>query len=199
MLFLALIPECVVARGIGQEELRRSAAERLELLNQRWEPSVEVECGRRGQPTTEHFRDLKTVTPPRMSELRCPACSATHWVIDSDFRFTTGEDQPYEARPYRCPECGQLQIGCEVLLQAPPEFFMQPDNMYPMSLEEFGRWLRVFVEHFPEDTDRLKRLGLDWYPTALGFIRDLQLQRGEEPDVDWCRAQILAAAGISLP
>src|SRR5215208_306169 len=27
-----------------------------------------------------------TMTPPRLVELRCPACKATHWIIDSDFR-----------------------------------------------------------------------------------------------------------------
>ena len=122
-----------------------------------------------------------------MTELRCPACSNVHWVIDSDYRWEGGPEEPYEERLYRCPSCMRKRVGHAVHRQAPPEFFLQPSPLYPMTLSEFGRWLKIFIKHFPDDP-RLQRLGSTWYPTEF-----------EPGQMEPCRARLFKALGVSEP
>jgi hypothetical protein len=44
------------------------------------------------------------MTPPRLTELRCPGCERAFWFIDSDCRGM-GADIPYARRAYRCTRC----------------------------------------------------------------------------------------------
>lgn len=105
-------------------------------------------------------------TPPRMVELECPNCRCAHWEIDRDFRGAHLGGQPelsYSERSYRCPGCKATMVGYRVLQRSPSEFFLQPHAMYPMSVEDFARWLAVFRQAFPSD-DRLRSVGVFWYP-----------------------------------
>jgi len=107
-------------------------------------------------------------TPPRMVELKCPNCKCPHWEIDHDFRGTHLLGRPelsYGERSYSCPHCTATIAGYRVLRRSPPEFFLQPHGMYPMSVGNFAHWLALFREAFPED-DRLRSLGVFWYPGA---------------------------------
>jgi len=110
------------------------------------------------------------MTPARLTELKCPSCRATHWVIDSDYRGVDGVKEPYEERVYPCPQCGEVGAGHEVLRQSPPQFLLQPHPMYPMSNKDFGYWLEIVMEHFP-DSDMLERLAATWYPSEFGGRR----------------------------
>ncbi|MFN7918115.1 MAG: hypothetical protein U0Q55_22410 [Vicinamibacterales bacterium] len=106
------------------------------------------------------------MTPPRMVELECPSCHRVHWTIDADFhgKWIVGEsERPYEARQYNCPHCASGHIGFRVLRKAPPEFFLQPHSMYPMSVADFAFWLEICREAFP-DHHKLRSLGVYWYP-----------------------------------
>ena len=106
------------------------------------------------------------MTPPRLVELKCPNCQGRHWTIDSDFRaafMAGGVDLEYEQREYACPNCGRQGSGHEVLQKSPPEFFLQPHQMYPMSQSDFDHWLAILKEHFPGDP-RLREVGISWYP-----------------------------------
>jgi hypothetical protein len=105
------------------------------------------------------------MTPPRLVELTCPQCRGKHWTIDCDFRGDGGaeEELSYEERTYACPACHFTGIGYAVGEKSPPAFFLQPHSLYPMSREEFDRWVAVLRQHFPDDP-RLRRLGTQWYP-----------------------------------
>jgi hypothetical protein len=72
-------------------------------------------------------------------------------------------DRDYKDREYSCPECGRTGSGHKVERKSPPEFFLQPHDMYPMNAREFQHWLTTLKEHFPDDP-RLKRVGMSWYP-----------------------------------
>jgi hypothetical protein len=101
------------------------------------------------------------VTPPRMVELQCPVCKHQHWVIDSDFRGESEPDIPREEREYVCPKCAHRGIGHRVLQKSPPEFFIQPHRMYPMTQSDFDRWHKILKQHFPGHP-RLHDSG--WHP-----------------------------------
>ena len=104
------------------------------------------------------------MTPPRLVELNCPACSQAHWEIDCDFRDMDSSDEvPYECREYRCPHCERNGAGYSVGEKSPPAFFLQPHPLHPMEREEFDRWVAVLREHFPRDP-MLQQLGKDWRP-----------------------------------
>jgi hypothetical protein len=90
------------------------------------------------------------MTPPRMVELQCPVCEGQHWVIDSDFRGTSGQDVPREEREYVCSECAHRGTGHRVLQKSPPEFFFQPHPLYPMTQGDFDRWHELLKQHFPD-------------------------------------------------
>jgi hypothetical protein len=59
------------------------------------------------------------MTPPRMVELQCPVCQGQHWVIDSDFRGTSGQDIPREEREYVCSKVSVLSspLACDLWLR----------------------------------------------------------------------------------
>jgi hypothetical protein len=106
-------------------------------------------------------------TPARLVQLSCPKCVARHWEIDNDYReanlFSPGDEASYEQRPYLCPACGWTGAGYAVLEKSPPEFFLQPHPLYPMSVADFDRWLAVLRANFP-DNPMLQYLGTEWYP-----------------------------------
>lgn len=105
-------------------------------------------------------------TPPRLVKLQCPACHAIHWEIDHDYRSDDPEGElSYAERVYKCPTCGTMGRGYEVREKSPPEFFLQPHPMYPMSVDEFDRWVAVLRENFP-DHPRLRDLGTRWYASG---------------------------------
>jgi len=105
------------------------------------------------------------MTPPRLVQVQCPVCHAYHWEIDCDCRGAelVGEKElSYEERTYQCPSCGTSGTGYQIGDKSPEAFFLQPHEMYPMSAEEFDRWVAVVREHFP-DHPLLRELGTGWY------------------------------------
>jgi hypothetical protein len=90
------------------------------------------------------------MTPPRLTELRCPGCQQLSWVIDSDYRGM-GDDVPYAERLYACVRCGHDGMGWVVCQQSPPAFFLQPHPLYPMTQVAFDYWVNVLKTHFPSD------------------------------------------------
>jgi hypothetical protein len=90
---------------------------------------------------------------------------ATHWDIDADFRGESEPNEPtYEERPYSCPHCGKTGVGYQVQEKSPPEFFLQPHQMYPMDEKEFDHWLAILRTHFPTHPI-LASLWRSWYPS----------------------------------
>jgi hypothetical protein len=73
----------------------------------------------------------------------------------------------YAERAYACRGCGVEGTGWQVLQQAPPEFLLQPHDMYPMTQAEFDRWVGVLRAHFPRHP-RLSELGTTFYPRTPG-------------------------------
>jgi hypothetical protein len=104
-------------------------------------------------------------TPLVLIELRCPRCREYAWVLDQASRGTDEpEDQlPFSQRTYTCPWCEERNAGFSVLQTSPPEFFLQPHPMHPMSQESFDKWLDVFRTHFPGHP-KLDELGTTWFP-----------------------------------
>ena len=90
------------------------------------------------------------MTPPRLTELRCPQCKSGHWILDSDYRGMGGVFVAYEERDYPCPACGYSGHSFSVLQQSPPEFLLQPHPIYPMSRRDFDHWMQVLKENFPD-------------------------------------------------
>jgi len=110
-------------------------------------------------------------TPERLVELQCPRCNSNHWEIDCDVRHENGDgDVSYEERTYRCPACGQIGTGYKVGEKSPPEFFLQPHDMYPMSRAEFDRWVAVLRKNLP-DHPRLRDVDIRWFPGESPFSR----------------------------
>lgn len=103
-------------------------------------------------------------TPARLVRLKCPNCAAYHWVIDCDFpgEGTPWLDLPYEARTYACPHCSREGKGHQVQEKSPPEFFVQPHNMYPMDPQDFEKWVAILREHF-SDHPKLADYGTKWF------------------------------------
>ena len=89
------------------------------------------------------------MTPSRLTELRCPECQGSHWVLDSDYRGMDGGFVAYEERDYECPACGCSGRSFSVRRQSPPEFVLQPHPMYPMSQSDFDEWVHILRTHFP--------------------------------------------------
>jgi hypothetical protein len=102
------------------------------------------------------------MTPPRLNQLKCPACQRTSWIIDSDFRGM-GEDIPYSERPYLCRGCTRTGSGWTLLQQSPPAFLLQPSTLYPMTRDEFDHWVAILRDHFP-DHSRLSQLDDTFVP-----------------------------------
>jgi hypothetical protein len=85
----------------------------------------------------------------------------------------------YEERAYDCLVCSTSGIGYHVVQKSPPAFFLQPHNLYPMSVGEFAHWLSVFQTHFPTD-ERLGALGVSWYPGKVLRVHEGRLRRACE-------------------
>jgi hypothetical protein len=58
-------------------------------------------------------------------------------------------------------KCAHRGIGHRVLQKPPPEFFLQPHPLYPMTQEDFDRWHKLLKQHFP---DHPKLNNPRWYP-----------------------------------
>ena len=105
-------------------------------------------------------------TPGRLVELRCPECQESHWEIDCDYRGAAlfgGIELSYPERSYFCPRCQTTRLGYAVLQKSPPEFFLQPHHMYPMTEADFDHWVRVLRENFPTHK-MLSKINQTWYP-----------------------------------
>ena len=103
------------------------------------------------------------MTPPRLIEIDCPRCHHASWTIDSDYRGINGVMEPYVERIYSCKLCSTKGAGWTVLRQAPPEFLLQPHDLYPMSRSDFNYWVSILRVNFP-DHPRLTALGATFYP-----------------------------------
>lgn len=64
------------------------------------------------------------MTPGRLTELRCPGCQQSSWVIDSDYRGMDGVMLPYDERLYACAHCRHDGPGWTLGQQSPPEFLL---------------------------------------------------------------------------
>jgi hypothetical protein len=138
------------------------------------------------------------MTPPRLTELQCPRCEGIVWVIDSDFRGIGPDTPPYDQRQYPCSHCRYRGPGWKVGQQSPPEFLLQPHNLYPMTQEAFDYWVRILRTHFPTHP-ALTRLGKDFVPRLppdvevmkalhervhpVGEMRDQDGARRADPDL----------------
>lgn len=103
-------------------------------------------------------------TPIRLVLLEFPHCGATSCIYHTDHTGRPGGDNFLEIgdRPGgSCAKCGS-EAGLTVKEQAPPAFFLQPHDLYPMSQVEFDYWVAVLREHRPEDP-KLQELGTTWY------------------------------------
>jgi hypothetical protein len=136
---------------------------------------------------------MAMATPSRLVQLMCPRCSTLHWEIDNDFRGTSlfgGRELAYEERPYTCPGCKETGTGYRVQQKGPPEFFLQPHDLYPMPLTEFLSWLAVCWNNFP-DVPVLDRLGLSWYPgKSRDRTRDLAYRLLHQDASYWISVQM---------
>jgi hypothetical protein len=102
-------------------------------------------------------------TPARLTNIECPRCHKTKWIIDSDDRGASGVAQGYPERIYACGGCGRKGVGWSVRGQAPPELLLQPHELYPMTRADFDRWVEVLRESFPGHP-RLAELGTRFFP-----------------------------------
>ena len=127
-------------------------------------------------------------TPVRLVELQCPGCSAKHWEMDCDFHGTDGAVVPYRTRHYRCPLCGVEGEGFRVQRKSPPEFFLQPHQMYPMSQTDFDFWVEIVKTHFP-DHPLLAKLATEWYPQQ-------QVEK-QWKDPEWLRKLAAVASEVA--
>ena len=116
---------------------------------------------------------LHIMTPARMVELRCPHCHASHWEIDSDYRgadLAGGVELSYPERDYFCPHCKRTGPGYAVLQKSPPEFFLQPHPLYPMSENDFAYWVEILRQNFPDDP-MLADVYKTWRPSGGAGLR----------------------------
>jgi hypothetical protein len=113
------------------------------------------------------------MTPPRLVQLKCPNCAAIHWTVDSDYRGTDGIYIDYSERAYQCPGCRYSGTGYNDLQKSPPEFFLQPHPMYPMSQKNFDYWADILKSHVP-DHPIIERLGKDFSPNTQVFLTKLR-------------------------
>src|ERR1041384_186737 len=105
------------------------------------------------------------MTPSRLTKLECPKCNATHWTIDSDYRGMDGIYVAYDDRQYTCPRCQYVGSSFGLLDQSPPEFLLQPHQMYPMTQRDFDYWLAILQAEFPNELE-LRGLGRDFRPNT---------------------------------
>src|SRR5579862_4498265 len=109
-----------------------------------------------------------------MVELLCPSCSSLHWGMDCDYRgaeLIGQKELSYRERTYFCPHCQSSRKGYVVLQKSPPEFFLQPHELYPMNRVYFSYWVKMLRRNFPDDP-MLAELGKTWYPSGgRGWFR----------------------------
>jgi hypothetical protein len=106
------------------------------------------------------------MTPPRLTEIECPSCHKAHWIIDSDYRgadLVGGIEETHPERIYRCPACGDARAGWAIRQQSPPEFLLQPHDMYPMTHAQFDYWVAVLRAQFPGHPI-LRNVGSTFFP-----------------------------------
>src|SRR5215218_8287105 len=114
-------------------------------------------------------------TPPRLNQVECPNCHTLTWIIDADYRGRGGPDLSRQQRTYPCPACQQAGPGWTLKQQSPPEFLLQPHELYPMTQEEFDHWLGILRTHFPRH-----RLLADAGTTFRPFLpEEFAVRRGE--------------------
>jgi TIR domain len=113
------------------------------------------------------------MTPPKLVQLKCPECAATHWTIDSDYRGIDGIYIDYSERDYECPGCGYSKEGYSVLQKSPPEFFLQPHPMYPMRQKDFDYWADILTSHVPDHLI-IEDLGKEFRPNTQVFLTKLR-------------------------
>ena len=82
----------------------------------------------------------------------------------------------YPDRDYVCPACGHRGPSYSVKQASPPEFFLQPHDMYPMRRRDFKFWLTAMRTHLP-DSEKLRDLGISWYPGTRRAAHDDRLDR----------------------
>ncbi len=110
------------------------------------------------------------MTPARLNELSCPTCGQASWTIDSDYRGMDGVMLPYEEREYSCRLCSSTGPGWTLIRQSPPEFLLQPHDMYPMTHADFDHWVAILEANFP-DHPLLADLGRRFVPhTPSGVL-----------------------------
>lgn len=128
-------------------------------------------------------------TPPRLNQLECPNCHALTWLIASDCPGSHAGDFRHEQRPYPCSTCSHVGPGWMVRQQSPPEFLLQPHDLYPMTQEAFDYWVDILKTHFPTH-HRLADVGTTFVPrlpeeaAALKAARDAAYPVGEMRDQD---------------
>ncbi len=116
------------------------------------------------------------MTPRRLTEITCPECHRTKWIIDSDYRganLAGGIELGYSERHYSCADCGIEGTGWSVGQQSPPEFLLQPHNMYPMTQSDFDHWVTILRANFPNDW-RLAELGRSFFPRSPEEVASAQ-------------------------
>ena len=118
-------------------------------------------------------------TPPRLVELKCPACQRNHWVIDHDYRgseLVGKRELSYDERTYDCPLCSASGTGHQIIQKSPPAFLLQPHDLYPMSVSEFAHWFSIFRTQFPTH-EKLGTVGVSWYPGKEQRLHEARLSR----------------------
>jgi hypothetical protein len=70
---------------------------------------------------------------------------------------------PYGERRYACAGCGHDGPGWKVEQQSPPEFLLQPHDLYPMTRAAFDYWVEILRTHFPAHP-ALNGLGTTFLP-----------------------------------
>lgn len=132
------------------------------------------------------------MTPGRLTELECPKCQKATWVIDSDYRGMDGVMLPYDERLYECLNCRHAGPGWKLGRQSPPEFLLQPHDLYPMKQATFDYWVDVLKAHFPYHP-AITRIGTTFVPrlpeeaAARQAAHDHRYPVGEMKDQDGAR------------
>jgi hypothetical protein len=140
------------------------------------------------------------MTPGRLTELQCPNCRRATWVIDSDFRGIDGVMLPYDKRRYACPHCRHDGSGWILERQSPPEFLLQPHDLYPMTRTAFDYWVRILRARFP-DHPHLARLGTTFVPRLpeeVEAMREAHALANPNGDTEGCVRQLRSAGPGAL-
>jgi hypothetical protein len=138
-------------------------------------------------------------TPDRLTEIECPSCHRTKWILDSDYRGSDmmgGVERGYPQRVYTCGGCGWDDAGWLVKQQAPSTFLLQPHPMYPMTRADFDHWVAILRANFP-DHPCLAELGTSFFPCTPEDAAAAKAAREQEHPVDKLRDQ--DGAGTNEP